>query len=214
VKNVKIPPTIPIIVIALSLASCAFGNTIDYRMQPLTLAATTGKTVAVGVDDERPYVVSGEHTPEFVGVMRSGAGLPFGVHTTFKQALASDFSASILNALRANGVTASAVSISRSRNSEQTAKALTAAGTDRLLLVTLTDWKSDKYLATTLTCAMTAEVLNADGNILASSHADGEETIGADMLNPVGNLERGATDAARHAIRQLLDDRKIVEALR
>jgi len=202
------------VALLLLLGACAFGNTIDYRSQPLELAAKTDKPVVVGVDDKRPYVVSKDNTPEFVGVIRSAGGIPYGVHTTSGKPLAADFSASIVKALGANGVSASEVTILVSATADTGLKALTGTGAQRCLLVTIVDWKSDKYFNTTLTYALKADVFDAAGKVIASNAVQGTTPISGDISHPTENLERNATGIAQKAMKQLLDDSKILEALR
>src|SRR5437764_737632 len=106
------------------------------------------KSVTVGVDDKRSYVVAGSNTPEFVGLTRGGFGNPFGVHTTSGKPLATDFASVIESSLRASGMQAKAVPLQISASGEQTLqafKALSVNKTDRSLLVTIKEWKSDKF---------------------------------------------------------------------
>jgi hypothetical protein len=76
--------------VLLGLSGCAVGNQHQYAgvAPDLTLKAT--HSVAVVVVDRRPYVVSGDKDPDFVGLQRGGFGNPFDVTTASGKALASD----------------------------------------------------------------------------------------------------------------------------
>jgi hypothetical protein len=52
--------------------------------EPTTTVDSNGKTVTITVQDRRPYVVSGDKAPTFIGIIRSGAGIPY--NTTFEPA--------------------------------------------------------------------------------------------------------------------------------
>ena len=56
---------------------------------PMPYSATTtldsnGKSVVITVEDRRPYILSGDKEPTFIGLIRSGGGIPY--NTTFEPA--------------------------------------------------------------------------------------------------------------------------------
>jgi hypothetical protein len=66
----------------LVLEGCAVGQRYAYSDANLPLArVSSGASIGLGVRDARPYVVSGNKAPTFVGVMRGGFGNPFDVQT-------------------------------------------------------------------------------------------------------------------------------------
>jgi ABC-type transport system substrate-binding protein len=194
-----------------TVGGCAFGNTIDYQSRPPTLAAKSDKPVAVGVDDKRPYVVAKNNTPEWVGLVRSGVGIPYGVHTTSGKPLASDFATAIATALKANGINASVVTVPVSSNDDQAIKLLSESGAPRTLLVTMKQWKTDKYFHSKLDVSLQADVRDGAGRLLASNSVDNTQSVGGFWTIAA---EQGSVDAAREVLTRLLDDAKIVEALK
>jgi hypothetical protein len=44
---------------------------------PTPTVGSNGKSVAVTVEDRRPYIVSGDKAPTFIGIMRAGFGNPW-----------------------------------------------------------------------------------------------------------------------------------------
>src|SRR5437899_535946 len=82
---------------------CAVGVKHQYdNITPETKFQTRAK-IAVGVHDQRNYVVYGQKSPTFVGLSRGGFGNPFDVNTASGQALANDFRNSIANGLSRAG---------------------------------------------------------------------------------------------------------------
>ena len=61
-----------VILAAYTLAACAIGNTYDYRAATPSLKASASRSISVGVLDRRPYVLSGNKPPSFVGLQRAG----------------------------------------------------------------------------------------------------------------------------------------------
>jgi hypothetical protein len=193
------------------LGGCAIGNTIDYQSQHPTLTARGDKPVVVAVDDKRAYVVAKDKTPEWVGLVRSGMGIPYGVHTTSGKPLASDFAASIVTSLRANGISASVVTIPVSKNNEQAIQLLSESGAPRTLLVTVKEWRTEKFINSKLDFSLQADVRDGAGKLLASNSVSNSQSVGGAWTMAA---EKGSVEAAREALRRLLDDSKIVEALK
>ncbi|MBI5165918.1 MAG: hypothetical protein HY985_18710 [Magnetospirillum sp.] len=133
---------------------CAFGNTIDYKNAAPALTAGTAKTVAVAVTDQRPYVVAGSNTPQWVGMIRGGFGNPFGVHTASGDPFASDVAVAVAAGLKAQNVRA----VVASSDADRTA--------DRILRVTIREWKSDSMYNTSVLYDLGAEVTDASGKVL------------------------------------------------
>jgi len=96
--------------LALLCSGCAVGVKHKYDHQALDLpAASSGKTVEVAVLDQRPYVVSNEKSPNFVGVSRGGSSNPVNVETESGQPLAANMGADIVSALQTAGLKASQI---------------------------------------------------------------------------------------------------------
>ena len=51
---------------------------------PTTTVYSNGKSVTITVEDRRPYIVSGDKAPTFIGFVRAGFGIPY--NTTFEPA--------------------------------------------------------------------------------------------------------------------------------
>ena len=68
---------------------------LDYNGQPL----------ALGVQDLRSYVVSGDKGEDFAGLARSGYGIPYDIGTESNRPLAQEIADMIATALRSSAVT-------------------------------------------------------------------------------------------------------------
>src|SRR5690349_14767753 len=113
---------------ALMISACAFGNKVDYLSQPPSLEMTSDKKVALGVQEQRPYVLNGDKTPQFVGLLRSAGGIPYGVHTQSGRPLVDEFATAISNALEARKIQVTTVTIPMTDTREQATKLLTDVG--------------------------------------------------------------------------------------
>jgi len=174
----------------LFLGGCAMGVRHDYDQKALNLGITTSATVAVGTLDRRPYVVNGQKPENFVGVSRGGFGNPFDVTTQSGRPLASDISSSIVSSMKIDGVDAKAVELRRTLSVDDAKTALSAAGTQKTVMITLQEWKGDAMVNVGLGYDFVLSVFDKDGKQLALKLQQGRENLGpADPFTPGGTAQ-------------------------
>lgn len=195
------------------LGACAFGNKYDYTSQMPDLEIATEDKVAIGVMDQRDYVVSGRNTPEWVGLQRSGFGIPYGVHTKSDKPLAHDMTDIIIRALAAKGVQAQAVYLEPSAVRKPGIDALVATGAERSILVSFLQWKSDTYVNIALLYDASAEVFDGEGQSLARTDVTGRDDLGGDFVYPQGHAETAVPEQTKKILERLLNEEEIVKAL-
>jgi hypothetical protein len=184
------------------LAGCAFGQKITYSNAVADVDATGTKTIAVATLDQRPYVLSGKKSPSFVGLSRGGYGNPFDVETQSGAPLADEISESVSRSLMERGFKASFVEAPASQSRHVAIDALRKIKADRLVLISLTEWKSDKFVRTSLIEDVTVKVLDPMGEELATAHFTSDEVVGDVPM------------AFRARIAAWFSEPKIVEALK
>ena len=194
--------TIAIVCAAAVLGGCAFGQKITYSNTVADVEASGNKSVAVAAHDERPYVVTGDKQPSFVGLSRGGFGNPFDILTTSGAPLADEFGESISHSLSERGFKSSLVKVAASQSKRAAMEQLRASGAERLVLIALKEWKSDKYVRTSLIYDVTVKVFNTAGEELATASFHGDEAVG------------DVPAAFRSKIEEWFSDPKIVAALK
>lgn len=177
--------------LTLSLAACAVGNTVDYRDVVPPLGVSGAKSVAVEAVDQRPYVLAGDNTPQWVGMVRGGFGNPFGVHTVSGAPLSTDLTQSIVNSLKQGGVKA--------------VPATARMATDRTLLVTIKDWKSDSMMTTSVYINAEAEVRDQAGAVLARNAVQERVVNDSEAMNLPSTKLEGAKAVFRRLMDRLLN---------
>ncbi len=151
-----------------SLAACSNGRKIDYSQAYPVVPQTFAKAVEVQVIDERPYVVSGNKKGHFVGLIRGSYYIPYDVNTRSGEPLAQELQKSLLGGFQHKGVTARAVD----GNARQ------ASSADAMLLsIRVREWKSESFMGVVLTHALTADVLDSQGQRLASVPVQGSSSV-------------------------------------
>lgn len=164
-----------VVSLLLTLGGCAVGNRYDYGNAISGLPVSGSGKLAVNVVDARPYVLSGDKKPDFVGLQRGGFGNPFDVRTESGQPLAVEMRDAIAKALQKQGFTV-------------------VGGTEaapRKLELRVLEWKTDVMVKMKTTYDLQLSVFDGSGALLAQSKTKGED-VGT------GGFESGnATNAAR-----------------
>jgi hypothetical protein len=201
---------------ALMISACAFGNKIDYQSQPPNLDATTDKQVALGVQEQRPYVLDGDKTPQFVGLLRAAAGIPYGVHTQSGRPLADEFATAISAGLEARKIQVTTVTIPMTDSREQAIKLLRDVGAPRSLLVTVTDWRTEMYINAAVDIGFIADVYDSSGTLLATNTIREQQRLSGNFwaVDPASQMAPKAAILAQQTLAKLLNDPKIVAALK
>lgn len=197
------------------LAGCAIGNKVDYRAQSINLNTGSQKTIALGVHDQRPYVLSGNKDPQFVGIQRDGYGIPFNVSTESGGSLAQDLTAAISNGLTRGGASVQSQTYPHQTSNDAVAKQLLALNAEKFLFITFREWKTDSYsfMSTNLQYDITAQVLQSDGTVLAENHLSGDEPISGGVMGNQSQANSSVPAAVSRKLQLLLGDKDIVAAL-
>jgi len=189
---------IAILLAAYALTACAVGNTYDYRTTPPNLTASSARSLTVGVLDQRPYVLSKDKAPSFVGLQRAALGNPWNVNTISRGPLADEF-ASII----ADGYKAKSTPLPFRTPEGDAITRLKASGAGRLLLVTVFEWKTDTYVRVALHYDLAAKIYDTSGRLLGTNRIKGRDNLGPVTLPAqVGPL---AASAAKRKFEHLLN---------
>ena len=196
----------------LMLAGC--GYSINYSNIKADLQYSGSRSVAVGVLDERPYVLSADKEPSYVGTMRGGYGNPFDVSTESKMQLADDMAATIADSLRNKGFKVVAVKAAVGRDSSSVLSPIGSAGAERLVIMDVKDWYSDYYPASwgperaAVVMNVELKVMDSSRKVLGSSRLEGTETP------PSGWPKDTIPGYYQKKISELFNDRSIQSALK
>jgi hypothetical protein len=195
----------------MALSGCAVGQKFSYAESSINVGSVgTARSAAVAVLDQREYVKNGKKSESFVGLSRGGYGNPFDVETKSGAAMASEMATSIVAALQGRGLKVQAVTVRSGDGPEPARQALFRSGSDRLLLFTLNEWKTDTMFRTGLDYDVTLDVLDRNGTSLARNQVSGKEVSGASILS----AEKDAKAWFAAKVSELLRDEAVAKALR
>lgn len=175
----------------LTMTGCAIGNKADYRQAVPSISVSTDHEVIVSVVDERPYVTRGSKRPNYVGTVRGGYYNPFNATTVSGRPLASDLQDAVITGFERAGVKAR----------QQLPGEPAATDDQRILVLTLKEWKSDTYMRTRFDHDVAAIVRNARGEVLGTSSSQGS--------GAVDNI----IEAGRGILRSTVGDAEVLAAI-
>src|SRR4051812_45867676 len=97
------------LIVCAVLTTSACGLEHAYHTVTPSLQRSGAAQVAVGVHDQRRAVLDGDAAPDYVGLVRSGLGIPYHVSTEDDQPFSHDFADAIVRGLERAGHHSSAV---------------------------------------------------------------------------------------------------------
>lgn len=189
--------------LALSLVGCAFGRKQDYLQAHPVLEYPGKGSIAVGVQDRRPYIIDHDKDEDFVGLQRGGYGNPFDVGTQSKQPLADDMAKVLARALSQSGAEVRTVKLAPSLVKTEVIHALQSANADKSLLLSLHEWKSDTYHGTEIIYDAEMEVIDQQGKIVARKRTQGTDQLGAAFWDPQGHAQEAVPVAFQRKLEEL-----------
>ena len=161
------------------LAGCGNLYRINYSNLRADLHYSGSRSVAVGVLDARPYILSGENDPRYVGTLRGGYGNPYDLWTQSNMQLADEMAANVADSLRDKGFKVLAVKAAMGRDSSGITAAIGSSGAERLVVMDVKDWWSNYYPAswgsekTELIMNVELKIMDANRQVLGSSRLEG-----------------------------------------
>ncbi len=163
----------------LSFSACAFGGKIEYRGASDFRTSIKPTSLIVAVQDQRPYVLSGNKSVQFVGLRRALFGIPYGVHTRSRNALADDMGSLITTTLQHNNASVQQVTLTPHENINSLISTVKASSAEYALFFVLREWKTDQYFGTSLSYDVHLSVFDKAGNKKAEAEKRGRERIGS-----------------------------------
>jgi hypothetical protein len=192
---------------------CAFGQKFNYHETFPRLDARGTGDVVVATHDQRPYIVSGGTPPDFVGLMRSGFGIPYPVYTQGERPFAEEMTHALCQALTQRGFHCLPATVSPQATPGEIRRALTRQNPTPALFLTVREWKSDTHTDTSLAYNATLQVLDAQGTVLAESHIEGKDVLGGSFWDTLSFAHQAIPQAVQRKLETLLNEPAITNAL-
>lgn len=188
-------------------------GTVPYPTPNLQLS--TSQPIAVGVQDQRDYVLSKDKPDIFIGLFRSFMGIPTDINTQSGAPLATDFTNVIVSAVKSQGLSATPVTLKPEWKQEEVSSALLKTRKHKVVLLTIREWKPNMYQMGDLGLpyGLTLEVRDANGASLAKETLQGTDDFGGNSMNIMGHILTSSNNAFKQKMEILFAKPAIVKAL-
>jgi hypothetical protein len=192
----------------------ALGNRHQYHDIDLNFTVSGSSNIVLAVHDMRTEVLTTNKTPDFVGYMRSGVGIPYNIGTKSKRPLADDIAEDVSKALTKKGFRVTVVQSPPSETHEQLVIRLKAMNAGMPVVMQLTEWHSDSYQAVWYNFNIAMQVYDAEGKFLGQKQLQGKETVGTTMWNPVKLAKKRMPEAFKARMEDLFNSPEITAVLK
>ncbi|MBJ6748712.1 hypothetical protein [Geomonas anaerohicana] len=209
----KVLSKVSLLALSVALSGCVVGQSYRYHDTNLHVEASGNKSVAVAAVDRRPYVVSAEKEPNYVGTLRGGFGNPFNVTTESGKPLADDMSLVVCGSLKKKGFSCTPVTVPTNEADAQVKDKLKGASADRLMLLVIREWMSSTYTNTGLNYDVQLTEMDREGAVLAEKQLKGEDDLGGSFMNPPGHAKEAVPAAYKKKLELLLNDAAVAKEL-
>lgn len=155
------------------------------------------------VTDERPYILSKDKDPNFVGIVRGGYGNPFDFSSSSGNSLAKDLGLAIQQSLNASGGARYIDGAFARSNSERC----------KTLLLSYKEWKIDSFVDAWFMYDAQLSVYSATGSVLGSTAGTDKRAVSGSFLNPLGAARNNFLQETTTTLNALLSNTNINKAL-
>jgi len=195
--------------LSLHFTGCAAWNKFDLRQTQVT-APSGQSSIAVACVDERESLRQGDIGPELIGVTRNGYGIPYRVKTSTKAPVATEIAAAVTHGFGQNRKLAPPITCPDAASAKA---ALRATGTERQILILIQRYNSDTLINTELDYAITMEVYDTKGRLLASASRTKTADLGGNFFLPAMHARKSVISTTGEVLNGLLSTPEICSSL-
>jgi hypothetical protein len=155
--------------------------------------------VFVTVTDSRPYVLSGDKSSDFVGIVRGGYGNPFDFTSSSGNSLAKDLGLAIARSLSGSNGVAKYKESSLNSNSDGC----------KTVTFKITEWKIDAMVNAWFMYDAEVSLSSPKGFELATQKLADRYSVKGSFWNPLGAARENFLTESKKTIDKFLNDEKI-----
>ena len=164
-----------VVMIILFLIGGCRGGRYDLTKSQLKPDFHGSGKVAIGVQDKRPFVLDGTKPQTYIGIHRTGLGIPKDIGTRSGKTLAEDVATIVASSFSATGFEVSQFSLSPKDELESSLNGLASSAYDKIIVFTLDQFRSDSWAEVELQWAITMRIYDGRGKLLAEKNSTGTE---------------------------------------
>lgn len=169
--------------------------------------------INIAVLDHRSYILNGEKTPDFVGIIRGGYGNPFDFSTESGSALAAELSRSLVEELGASSMEITTSHLDSTSTVLSRFKSGSYTG-EKLVVLELDEWKIDSMVDSWFSVDSSLSIYDTKGSILAKSSVKERVAVDGSFWWPLGAAQKNMISQTEKYLNVLLSDQSIRASLK
>lgn len=170
-----------IILIGAIFSSCAISRKVPYNEMILNLPQVKTENLSIAVWDQREQLLKGSRKPDFVGYMRSGAGIAYPMGTLSGKAFADEIALNIASSYKNNGLNVSIINTSYKDNENSILNSFKNSSNNKLILMKCNQLHTDGYNIEALLYNIQVSIYNKNGALIAQKSFVGKKELGKGM---------------------------------
>ena len=190
------------------ISGCAISRKVSYNDLNINLPQVTVKSLSIAVWDQREQVIKGSRKPDFVGYMRSGAGIAYPMGTESGKTFADDIALDISSSYQKNGFKANIIPTSFQESENTILSNLKNSNSDKLILIKMNKLHTDGYTGFDLFYDLQSSVYKSSGELLRQKSFKGTKPLGKGSQYKT-NLPNGL----KELLEEVFNDQEILAAL-
>jgi len=194
------------------LVSCAISRKVEYE----SVAANVPdfkEHIGIGTWDQREQILNGARQIDFVGYMRSAAGIAYPMGTSSGTPFADVVSSSVAASFSKKGNTTSIVAVSFADKENLILEKLKKTKSDKLVLIKCYKFYTDGYGATSLLYDLQLNIFSSGGDLLKQKTFSGKRELGGSKAWGAGNFKKYIPEGYKKLLEEIFNDPEIVAAL-
>ena len=192
---------------------CAVSRKVNYEGINANMPALNQK-ISIATWDQREQVISGKRKTDFVGYMRSAAGIAYPMGTKSGNPFSDIVSADISSSLAAKGNITIVINTTTNEQESAILHRLKQSGNNKLILITCKQFHTDGYGETTLEYNLIVTVYTVDGTTIKQKTFSGKKPLGGTKGWGPGNFKAYMPEALKILIEEMFNDQEIISALK
>ena len=214
--NRIIPRTAFFLLTLLLVSGC---RTTRYDLSSLHLDKVPKSTagLAIAVQDLRPFILSGEKPPSYIGIHRDGLGIPKdGANTASGKPLAEDIATALATNLARQGFMTRTFLLSPGDDEQTAIRKGTSPPADRIVILRMEMFRSDSWAEVELRWKFRLDIYDEQGVRLAAEESEGlEEGLKRNLTGAIsdGQAQKALSAKLATILADLLASPTCVKAL-
>ena len=194
------------------LMSCAISRKVEYENVAANVPSFK-EHIGIGTWDQREQILNGARQIDFVGYMRSTAGIAYPMGTSSGKPFADVVSSSVAASFSKKGNTTSIVAVSYADKENLILEKLKKTRSDRLVLIRCNQFHTDGYGAISLLFDLQLNIFSPGGDLLKQKTFSGKRELGGSKAWGAGKFKEYIPEGYKKLLEEIFNDPEIVAAL-